>query len=64
MKQYIKIAIILTVILWAWLRIGAIRWVIDEILVGKITLTLWIVWWVLVILYLLIQEDKRTIDKF
>jgi hypothetical protein len=64
MRHYIKIAIILTLILWAWLRIAAIRWMIDEILVGKITLTLWIIWSVLVVLYLLIQEDKRTIDKF
>lgn len=64
MKYYIKIAIILTLISWAWLRISAIRGLVDEILVGKITLTLWILWWLLIILYLLIKEEKRTIDKF
>lgn len=64
MKEYIKTIIAIIIILWAILRIGAIRWIVDEILTGKITLTLWIILWVLSIIYLILKEDKKIVDKF
>lgn len=63
MKHMIKIGIIIIIIVWAGIWISAIRWLINEIFAAKTTLTLWIILWVLIIFYFLIQEDKKN-DKF